>query len=156
MQQDIFIVGVFFPAIPLMIVKFGNRCTVLANLIRKSHNEVIRDNMSPQDAERFPLQINRLRNRLRLIGIFQPCAAMAFVLALMPMIAAYFEEYPFASMLFICSIILLILSMLLLTREIHIANTALDVHFSDLEEHQERGQYLRPKRRRREKMDKKA
>ena len=40
-------------------------------------------------------------------------------------------------------------SMLLFTREIQIANTALDVHLSDLESHQEWEQYLKPNRRRR-------
>ena len=41
MQQDILIIGVLFPAIPLMMVNFGNRYTVLANLIRHLHDEVI-------------------------------------------------------------------------------------------------------------------
>ena len=40
-------------------------------------------------------------------------------------------------------------SMLLFTREIQIANTALEVHLSDLESHQEWEQYLRPNRRHR-------
>ena len=74
MQQDILIIGVLFPAIPLMMVNFGNRYTVLANLIRHLHDEVIRDNVSPNDAERFLRQISRLRDRLRLIGIIQSCA----------------------------------------------------------------------------------
>ena len=141
MQQDILIIGVLFPAIPLMMVNFGNRYTVLANLIRKLHDEVIRDNFSPQDARRFMLQISRLRDRLRLIGIIQSCAAMAFVLALTAMIAAYFDERTISSMLFLGSITLLMISMLLFIREIQIANTALDVHLSDLEEHQEWQQY---------------
>ena len=38
-------------------------------------------------------------------------------------------------------------SMLLFTREIQIANTALDVHLSDLETHQEWEQYSKPGRR---------
>ena len=59
MQQDILIIGVLFPAIPLMMVNFGNRYTVLANLIRHLHDEVLRANVSPKDAERFLLQINR-------------------------------------------------------------------------------------------------
>ena len=151
MQQDILIIGVLFPAIPLMMVNFGNRYTVLANLIRKLHDEVIRDNFSPQDARRFMLQISRLRDRLRLIGIIQSCAAMAFVLALTAMIAAYFDERTISSTLFLGSITLLMISMLLFIREIQIANTALDVHLSDLEEHQEWQQYLKPKRRRRQK-----
>ena len=147
MQQDILIIGVLFPAIPLMMVNFGNRYTVLANLIRNLHDEVLGKNISPQDAERFLLQIHRLRGRLRLIGIIQSCAAMAFVLALMAMIAAYFDEYALSSMLFIGSISLLMISMLMFTREIQIANMALDVHLSDLEQHQEWQQYLKPKRR---------
>ena len=149
MQQDILIIGVLFPAIPLMMVNFGNRYTVLATLIRHLHDEVIRDRASPNDAERFLLQISRLRDRLRLIGIIQSCAAIAFVLALGAMIAAYFDERLLSSMLFLTSILLLMGSMLLFTREIQIANTALDVHLSDLETHQEWEQYLKPKRRHR-------
>lgn len=146
MQQDILIIGVLFPAIPLMMVNFGNRYTVLANLIRNLHDEVLGENISPQDAERFLLQIRRLRDRLRLIGIIQSCAAMAFVLALMAMMAAYFDEQALSSMLFIGSISLLMISMLMFTREIQIANMALDVHLSDLEQHQEWQRYLKPKR----------
>ena len=145
MQQDILIIGVLFPAIPLMMVNFGNRYTVLANLIRHLHDEVIRDNVSPKDAERFLLQINRLH----LIGIIQSCAAVSFVLALGAMIAAYFDERIVSSILFLGSILLMMGSMLLFTREIQIANTALDVHLSDLESHQEWEKYLKPKRRRR-------
>ena len=48
MQQDILIIGVLFPVIPLMMVNFGNRYTVLANLIRHLHDEVIRGNVCPR------------------------------------------------------------------------------------------------------------
>ena len=61
MLQDILIIGVLFPAIPLMIVNFGNCYSVLANLIRHLHDEVIRDSVSSKDAERFQLQISRRR-----------------------------------------------------------------------------------------------
>ena len=149
MQQDILIIGVLFPAFPLMMVNFGNRYSVLANLIRHLHDEVIRDSVLPKDAERFVLQISRLRDRLRLIGIIQSCAAIFFVLALGAMIATYFDEPIIASILFLGSILLMMSSMLVFTREIQIANRALDVHFSDLEMHQEWKQYLKPKHRHR-------
>lgn len=151
MQQDILIIGVLFPAIPLMMVNFGNRYTVLANLIRHLHDEVIRDSVSPTDAERFLLQISRLRDRLRLIGLIQTCAAISFILALAAMIAAYFDTNTIASIMFLSSITLLMASMALFTREIQIANTALDVHLSDLETHQEWEEFLKPKRRSRRK-----
>ena len=148
MKQDILVIGVLFPTIPLMMVNFGNRYAILATLIRHLHDGVIRDNVSPNDAERFLLQINRLRNRLRLIGIIQSCAAISFVIALSAMIAAYFDEHMVSSVLFLGLILLLMGLMLLFTREIQIANTALDVHLSDLESHQEWEQYWKPKRRR--------
>ena len=61
MQQDILIIGVLFPAIPLMMINFGNRYTVLASLIRDLHDAVIRDNTSLGDAQRFLRQVNTLR-----------------------------------------------------------------------------------------------
>ena len=130
-----------------MMVNCGNRYTVLANLIRHLHDEVIRDNVPPNDAERFLLQLNHLSDRLRLIGIIQSCAAMSFVLALGAMVAAYVDERVVSSILFLGSILLMTGSMLFFTREIQIPNTALDVHLSDLETHQEWEQYLKPKRR---------
>ena len=110
---------------------------------------MIRDNLSPNDAERFLLQINRLWERLRLIGIIQSCAAISFALTLGAMIAAYFDERVVSRILFLGSILLMMGSMLLFTREIQIANTALDVHLFDLEMHQVWEQYLKQKRRRR-------
>ena len=80
-----------------MMVNFGNRYTVLANPFRHLHDEVIRANVLPTDAERFLLQIRRLRDWLRLIGITQSCAAIAFVFALAAMIAAYFGHMEVAS-----------------------------------------------------------
>ena len=118
MQQDILIIGVLFPAIPLMMFNFGNHYTVMANLIRHLHDEVIRDSVSPNDAERFLLQISRLRYRLRLIGVIQCCAAIAFVLALGAMMATHFDEMLLSGMLFLGSILLMMGSMLLFTREI--------------------------------------
>ena len=54
MQQDILVIGVLFPASPLMIINFGNRYTVLASLIRRDlPDTVIGDNTSLGDAERF-------------------------------------------------------------------------------------------------------
>ena len=78
MQQDILIIGLLFPAIPLMVVNFGNRYSVLANLIKHLHDEVIRDSVSQKDAARFLLQISRPRDRLRLIGIIQSALPYPF------------------------------------------------------------------------------
>jgi len=151
MQQDILIIGVLFPAIPLMMINFGNRYTVLASLIRDLHDAVIRDNTSPGDAERFLRQINSLRKRLQLIGIIQTISAIAFCLALAAMIATYLDANMLGSWLFFSAILLMMLAMLSFMIEIQIANSALDVHLSDLEDHHEWHHLIRPRRRRRKK-----
>ena len=72
-----------------------------------------------------------------MIGILQSCAAISFVLAIGAMIAAYFDKRVVLSILFLGSILLMQGSMLLFTREVQIANPAIDVHLSNLEKHQE-------------------
>ena len=133
MQQDILIIGLLFPVMPLMMVNFGNRYSVQANMITHLHDEVICDAVSPKDGERFPPQFSRLRNGLRLSGIIQSCAALSFVLPLRTIITAYFKEPIVTSILFLGSIFLMIGSMLLCIRQIHIANGALDVNLFELE-----------------------
>ena len=81
-------------------------------------------------------QIRRLHDRMRIIGITQARAMIAFVLALREMVAAFFDEPNTASMIFLWSITLLIISMLQFAQEIQIANTALNIHLPDLKTHQ--------------------
>ena len=80
MQLNIFIVGVLFPAIPLMMINFGNRDALLAGLIRNLHDTVINEKISTDDSSRFFGQIASLRHRLRLLAIVQTCSALALVL----------------------------------------------------------------------------
>lgn len=146
MVQDILIIGVLFPAIPLMMINFGNRYTVLAALIRNLHDQVIGEQTPPADRVRFLRQINSLRRRLRLIGIVQSCGAFAFVCTLGAMLAAYGDEMIWASTLFVAALVLMTLAMALFAIEVQIANRALDVHLSDLEEVQEWQQVRRQRR----------
>ena len=151
MQQDILIIGVLFPAIPLMMINFGNRYIVLANLIRTLHDTVVRDNTPPQDAKRFLLQITALRSRLRLIGMIQTMSASAFIMVLLAMVTTYMDMVILASWMFITSLALMGLAMVIFMREIHLGNSALDVHLSDLKEHQEWEHILKPAKKRRAK-----
>ena len=65
----------------------------------------------------------------------------AFVFNLSAIISLYFGIDSFVSWLFLLSIILMVAAMIRLTIEIQIANSALDVHFSDMEKHKERQDY---------------
>jgi len=142
MELNILIVGVLFPAIPLMMINFGNRYSLLAGLIRNLHDTVINENILTDDSARFFRQIASLRQRLRLIAIIQTCGALAFILNLSAMISLYFGIETIGSWLFFSSIILMVAAMIQFTIEIQIANSALDVHLSDLEKHQEWQDYL--------------
>ena len=142
MELNILIVGVLFPAIPLMMINFGNRYSLLAGLIRNLHDTVINENILTDDSARFFRQIASLRQRLRLIAIIQTCGALAFILNLSAMISLYFGIETIGSWLFFSSIILMAAAMIQFTIEIQIANSALDVHLSDLEKHQEWQDYL--------------
>ena len=142
MQLNILIVGVLFPAIPLMMINFGNRYSLLAGLIRNLHDTVINETISTDDSARFFRQIASLRQRLRLIAIIQTCSSLAFIFNLSAMISLYFGIDSLGSWLFFLSIILMVAAMIQFTIEIQIANSALDVHLSDLEKHQEWQDYL--------------
>ena len=142
MQLNIIIIGVLFPAIPLMMINFGNRYSLLAGLIRNLHDTVINEQISTEDSARFFRQIAGLRQRLRLIAIIQTCSSLAFIFNLSAMIALYFGIDSLGSWLFFSSIILMVAAMIQFTIEIQIANSALDVHLSDLEKHQEWQDYL--------------
>lgn len=134
MTQDILIIGVLFPAIPLMMINFGNRYTALSALIRTLHDRIMYEGAKPDDEERMLRQIKTLRMRLQLVRIIQTCAGAAFILALLAMIVFYFKEADTASFLFLSSIVLMAIAMLMFIFEIQVANNALDVHISDMEE----------------------
>ena len=142
MQLNILIVGVLLPTITLMIINFGNRYSLLTGLVRNLHDTVINEKISTDDSTRFFHQISSLRQRLRLIAIIQTYSSLTFIFNLSAMISLYFGIDSLGSWLFFLSIILMVPAMIQFTIEIQIANSALDVHLSDLEKHQEWQDYL--------------
>ena len=61
MQLNTLIVDVLFLTIPLMMINFGNRYSLLAGLIRHLHNTVIIEKILTYDSDRFFRQIASLR-----------------------------------------------------------------------------------------------
>ena len=53
MQLNILIIGVLFPAIPLMVINFGDRYSLLTGLIRNLRDTVINEKSSTDDIDRF-------------------------------------------------------------------------------------------------------
>ena len=110
MQLNILIVGVLFPAIPLMMINFGNRYSLLTGLIRNLRDTVINEKSSTDDIDRFFRQIAivSLRQKLRLITIIQSCSSLAFIFNLSAMISLYFGIDSHGIWLFFLSIILMV------------------------------------------------
>jgi hypothetical protein len=117
--------------------QFRKSLFFLTGLIHNLHDTVINEKILTSDSARFFHQITRLRQRLRLIAIIQTCSSLAFIFDLPAMISLYFGIDSLGSWLFFLSIILMVAAMIQFTIEFQIANSALDVHLSDREKHQE-------------------
>lgn len=136
MDNNIFLLpAALFPAIPLMMISFGNRYTSMSILIRKIHDELINgENLAKtRKIERFMGQIALLRKRLRLNQATQTLAGLAFIVNLVAMYSA-FVNLQWFDIIFTAGIATFGLSIALFMYEIQIATRALDMHLEDLEE----------------------
>jgi len=125
-----------FPAIPLMMISFGNRYTSLASLIRKIHDEVIAKKLTRKDkaTNRYLKQIAILRKRLVLNRATSTLASIAFIANLVAIYFAFIEDIHSFTIVFSSSLSLFGIALILYIIEIQLATTALDTHLQDLED----------------------
>jgi hypothetical protein len=125
-----------FPAIPLMMISFGNRYTTLATLIRKIHNDLMSRKLTKKDKEtnRYLKQIDVLRKRLTLNRATSTLAAMAFITNLIAIYFAYVENFTSFGIVFTASLVMFGLALILYIIELQLATKALDTHLQDLAE----------------------
>ena len=125
-----------FPAIPLMMISFGNRYMSMAALIRKIHDEVIAKKLTRKDkaTNRYLLQIDALRKRLTLNRATSTLAALAFIANLIAMYFVYTDDVFMFAVTFISSLLMFGLSLVLYIIELQVATSALDTHLQDLED----------------------
>ena len=127
--------AILFPAIPLMMVNFGNRYNSLSSLIRKIHDEFINKKISPKDksAKRYLAQIQILRQRLILNRFMQTLSSLSFILNLLSIYFAFKYSIFFINT-FLIAVLLFGVSILIFIYELQIAAKALDKHLEDLED----------------------
>ena len=127
--------AILFPAIPLMMVNFGNRYNSLSSLIRKIHDEFINKKISPKDksAKRYLAQIQILRQRLILNRFMQTLSSLSFILNLLSIYFAFKHPIFFINN-FLIAVLLFGVSILIFIYELQIAAKALDKHLEDLED----------------------
>lgn len=124
-----------FPAIPLMMISFGNRYTSLSKLIRKIHDEFINKKISPNDksASRYFAQIQILNKRLRYVKLMQFFSGISFFLNLITiLVGIYFLDI--SLILFITALVFFALAICVFLIEINISTKALRTHLEDLED----------------------
>ena len=124
-----------FPAIPLMMISFGNRYTSLSTLIRKIHDEFINKKISPNDksASRYFAQIQILNKRLRYVKLMQFFSGISFFLNLNTiLVGIYFLDI--SLILFITALFFFALAICVFLIEINISTKALKTHLEDLED----------------------
>ncbi len=125
-----------FPAIPLMMISFGNRYMSMASLIRKIHDEVIAKKLTRKDkaTNRYLKQIALLRKRLILNRATSTLAAISFIANLVAMYFVYTNDIVLFASTFVASLIAFGVSLILYIVELQLSTTALDTHLQDLED----------------------
>ena len=124
-----------FPAIPLMMISFGNRYTSLSKLIRKIHDEFINKKISPSDksASRYFAQIQVLNKRLQYVKLMQFFSGISFFLNLITiLVGIYFLDI--SLILFTTALFFFALAICVFLIEINISTKALRTHLEDLED----------------------
>jgi hypothetical protein len=135
MDNLILLPAILFPAIPLMMVNFGNRYNSLSTLIRKIYDELINKKISKKDksAMRYLAQIKILQQRLILNRLIQTIAAISFLVNLISIVFGFkYQAYFINTFLF--AVLLFSISIILYIYELQISAQALDKHLEDLEE----------------------
>ena len=136
-MDNIFLLpAALFPAIPLMMISFGNRYMSMASLIRKIHDEVILKKLTRKDkaTNRYLKQIALLRKRLVLNRATSTLAAISFIANLVAMYFVYIDNMMLFALTFLASLIAFGVSLILYIIELQLSTTALDTHLQDLED----------------------
>jgi len=128
MQIDLTTPALLFPAVSLLLLAYTNRFLSLAALIRNLHD---RYQARPDEITRT--QIHDLRRRVILIRNMQALGVLSLLLCVACMLALFIGQILFGKILFGLSLLLMIASLGVSVREIHISVGALDLQLQNLE-----------------------
>ena len=126
--------AVLFPAIPLMMLTFGNRWISLTSLIRKVHAEFEdkQINLFRTLKENYLAQIGILNKRLRYVKLIKFFSGISFPLNNMTIITGIFNN-KIGLVLFTTVLISLSFAILNFLFEIYLSSNAMRMHLGDLE-----------------------
>lgn len=122
--------AVLFSAISLIMLAYTNRFLAYAAVIRDLHDKFL-EKMDDSLIE----QIKNLKLRLNLTRWMQIFGISSLLLCVLTMFLIYIDQHTLAVWVFGIALVLLIISLSLLIKEIHISAQALKLHLSDIENH---------------------
>lgn len=122
--------ALLFSAISLIMLAYTNRFLAYAAVIRNLHDKYL----EKQDASLLR-QIKNLKLRLTLTRWMQIFGITSLLFCVLTMFLIYIDYHTIAVWCFGFGLILLIFSLALLIKEIHISAQALQHHIADIEEY---------------------
>ena len=123
-----------FPAIPLMMLTFGNRWIAISKLIRQMHSDFLhKKSVRSESATKYLTQIKILNTRLKYVKYMQLFSAIAFILNLLTILFGIYYP-PITSYLFSFALILFSYALLIFVIEINLSSNALKTHLEDIGE----------------------
>jgi len=125
--------ALLFSAISLIMLAYTNRFLAYAAVIRNLHDKYL-EKMD----ESLIQQIKNLKLRLNLTRWMQIFGITSLLLCVLTMFLIYIDQHIVAIWVFGIALVLLIISLALLIKEIHISAQALKLHLSDIESHIEK------------------
>ncbi len=121
--------GLLFPAISLLMLAYTNRFFGLASLTRQL---VDRYKHSDGNIDNIYAQINNLRVRIALIQYSQAMGVLSLIMCTSSMFALFIERQNEARILFGCAMLFMVVSLMLVLREIHLSVRALNVEIDEI------------------------
>lgn len=119
--------AVLFSAISLILLAYTNRFLAYASLVRTLY-----DRFQQKNEKSLAQQIQHMKLRLRLIQAMQILGIGSLLLCVLCMFLIYIKWHAAAEGIFGIALCLLIFSLMLSIREIHISVKALDLQLGDM------------------------
>jgi hypothetical protein len=123
--------ALLFPAISLLLLAYTSRFLALAVVIRNLHDRI---DQGGSYGHSVHTQIRNLRKRVHIIKHMQGLGAGSFFSCVLTMLLLYCGLKTAAGVVFGCSLVLLLGSLLLSLWEIQISVDALEAHLADIDE----------------------
>jgi hypothetical protein len=122
--------ALLFSAISLIMLAYTNRFLAYAAVIRNLHDKFLK-----QQDPALIRQIKNLKRRLNLTRWMQIFGISSLLGCVLSMFLVYVTQQDLAVWVFGFSLLLLIISLAFLIQEINISVHALELHLSDIEDH---------------------